>query len=75
MKKHAADILIVDDEEHFRTVLSSIMEEEGFKASVPHLKKSGAKPKDQPAKKAGFFILVRFSRDIKFFSGIPVFVV
>jgi len=31
MKKHDADILIVDDEEHFRTILSSIMEEEGFK--------------------------------------------
>jgi two-component system nitrogen regulation response regulator GlnG len=34
MKKHAADILIVDDEEHFRTVLSSIMEAEGIKAAV-----------------------------------------
>lgn len=31
MKKHAADILIVDDEKHFCTVLSSIMGEEGFK--------------------------------------------
>ena len=31
MKKHAADILIVDDEEHFRTILTTIMEEEGFK--------------------------------------------
>ena len=31
MKKHAASILIVDDEEHFRTILSSIMGEEGFK--------------------------------------------
>ena len=31
MKKNAADILIVDDEEHFRTILSSVMEEEGFK--------------------------------------------
>ena len=34
MEKHDAKILIVDDEEHFRTILSSIMEEEGFKASV-----------------------------------------
>jgi two-component system nitrogen regulation response regulator GlnG len=34
MKKHAADILIVDDEQPFRTVLSSIIEEEGFKTSV-----------------------------------------
>jgi two-component system nitrogen regulation response regulator GlnG len=31
MKKQVADILIVDDEKHFRTILTSIMEEEGFK--------------------------------------------
>ena len=31
MEKSEAKILIVDDEEHFRTILSSIMEEEGFK--------------------------------------------
>jgi len=30
MEKQEAKILIVDDEEHFRTILSSIMEEEGF---------------------------------------------
>ena len=31
MEKEEAKILVVDDEEHFRTILSSIMEEEGFK--------------------------------------------
>ena len=31
MEKQEAKILVVDDEEHFRTILSSIMEEEGFK--------------------------------------------
>ncbi len=34
MRKHDAEILVVDDEEPFRMVLSSIMEEEGFKALV-----------------------------------------
>ena len=31
MEKEEAKILVVDDEEHFRTILSSIMGEEGFK--------------------------------------------
>jgi len=31
MEKQEAKILVVDDEEHFRTILSSIMEEEGFR--------------------------------------------
>ena len=31
MEKEEAKILVVDDEEHFRTILTSIMGEEGFK--------------------------------------------
>jgi len=31
MEKQGVKILIVDDEEHFRTILTTIMEEEGFK--------------------------------------------
>ncbi len=34
MEKHEAKILVVDDEKHFRTILSSLMEKEGFKALV-----------------------------------------
>ena len=34
MEKHDAKILIVDDEEHFRTNLCLLMEKEGFKALV-----------------------------------------